>query len=81
MDVDLTGPSIPRMLGLDGQQVHQSSKGWVPVYADDKQKLACMSIGFLLSNKNDSVVWRGPKKTGSYTHILISSSSFIFLLA
>ncbi|KAI7849249.1 cytosolic Fe-S cluster assembly factor CFD1 [Circinella umbellata] len=70
MDVDLTGPSIPRMLGLDGHQVHQSSKGWVPVYADDKQSLACMSIGFLLSNKNDSVVWRGPKKTAMIKQFL-----------
>jgi hypothetical protein len=23
-----------------------------------------MSIGFMLENKDDSVVWRGPKKTG-----------------
>jgi Mrp family chromosome partitioning ATPase len=29
LDVDLTGPSIPRMLGLDGKQVHQASNGWV----------------------------------------------------
>ena len=28
LDVDLTGPSIPRMLGLDGHPVHQSSDGW-----------------------------------------------------
>ena len=35
LDLDLTGPSIPRMLGLDGQAVHQSSDGWVPVYTDD----------------------------------------------
>lgn len=27
LDIDLTGPSIPRMLGLDGQQVHQASQG------------------------------------------------------
>jgi Mrp family chromosome partitioning ATPase len=27
LDVDLTGPSIPRMLGLDGHQVHQASTG------------------------------------------------------
>jgi Mrp family chromosome partitioning ATPase len=37
---------------------------WVPVYADENQQLSCMSIGFLLTNKNDSVVWRGPKKNG-----------------
>lgn len=29
LDVDLTGPSIPRMLGLDGKQVHQASNGFV----------------------------------------------------
>lgn len=38
---------------------------WVPVYADENQRLSCMSIGFLLTNKNDSVVWRGPKKNGT----------------
>lgn len=27
LDIDLTGPSIPRMLGLDGRQVHQASQG------------------------------------------------------
>jgi hypothetical protein len=37
---------------------------WVPVYADKEQNLAVMSIGFLLKNKNDAVVWRGPKKHG-----------------
>ncbi|KAI9065868.1 cytosolic Fe-S cluster assembling factor CFD1 [Trametes sanguinea] len=58
LDVDLTGPSIPRMLGLDGHPVHQSSDGWVPVYADGSEaRLACMSVGFLLKKKEDSVVW------------------------
>lgn len=37
---------------------------WIPVYADENQRLSCMSIGFLLQSKNDSVVWRGPKKNG-----------------
>lgn len=27
LDIDLTGPSIPRMLGLDGKKVHQASQG------------------------------------------------------
>ncbi|ORZ00466.1 cytosolic Fe-S cluster assembly factor CFD1 [Syncephalastrum racemosum] len=70
LDIDLTGPSIPRMLGLDNSQVHQSSQGWVPVYADADKNLACMSIGFLLSNKTDSVVWRGPKKTAMIKQFL-----------
>ena len=48
LDVDLTGPSIPRMLGLDGATVKQSTDGWVPVYTDTSQQLAVMSVGFLL---------------------------------
>ncbi|EMD41876.1 hypothetical protein CERSUDRAFT_110434 [Gelatoporia subvermispora B] len=71
LDVDLTGPSIPRMLGLDGHPVHQSSDGWVPVYADGSEaRLACMSVGFLLKKKEDSVVWRGPKKNAMIRQFL-----------
>ena len=71
LDVDLTGPSIPRMLGLDRHPVHQSSSGWVPVYADGTHaRLACMSVGFLLSSKDDSVVWRGPKKNAMIRQFL-----------
>jgi hypothetical protein len=36
--------------------------GWVPVFTDASQSLAVMSIGFLLSNDDTAVVWRGPKK-------------------
>ena len=71
LDIDLTGPSIPRMLGVDGHGVHQSSDGWVPVYADASEaRLACMSVGFLLKKKSDSVVWRGPKKNAMIRQFL-----------
>ena len=70
LDVDLTGPSIPRMLGLDGATVKQSTDGWVPVYTDASQQLAVMSVGFLLRSKNDSVVWRGPKKNSMIRQFL-----------
>jgi Mrp family chromosome partitioning ATPase len=63
LDVDLCGPSIPTMLGLKNKQIHQATDGWVPVFADEKQRLSVMSIGFLLQNEDDPVVWRGPKKT------------------
>ena len=71
LDIDLTGPSIPRMLGLDGHPVHQSSDGWVPVHADGAEaRLVCMSVGFLLKKKEDSVVWRGPKKNAMIRQFL-----------
>uniref|UniRef100_A0A671LBG8 Cytosolic Fe-S cluster assembly factor nubp2 n=1 Tax=Sinocyclocheilus anshuiensis TaxID=1608454 RepID=A0A671LBG8_9TELE len=63
LDVDLCGPSIPRMLSVGKPEVHQCDAGWVPVYADPQQKLAIMSIGFLLEDSDEAVIWRGPKKT------------------
>eukprot|EP00041_Stephanoeca_diplocostata_P036529 m.1338096 g.1338096 ORF g.1338096 m.1338096 type:complete len:282 (+) comp24884_c0_seq1:247-1092(+) len=63
LDIDLCGPSIPRMFGLQGQSIHQCAQGWVPVYADKEKQLAVMSIGFLLGGEDEPVVWRGPKKS------------------
>ena len=62
MDVDICGPSIPRMLGLVGSQVHQSGTGWSPVWLNDN--FGVMSIGFMLPNDDDAVIWRGPRKNG-----------------
>lgn len=61
LDVDLCGPSIPRMLGVSKCEVHQCDAGWVPVCVD---RLSLMSIAFLLDDPDDAVVWRGPKKNG-----------------
>ena len=38
---------------------------WVPVYTSPDQRLGVMSIGFLLQNRDDAIVWRGPKKNGN----------------
>jgi len=62
LDIDICGPSVPQMLGLVGQDVHKSNEGWSPVYVDDH--LAVMSIGFMLPNKDDAIIWRGPRKNG-----------------
>ncbi|KAM9222621.1 LOW QUALITY PROTEIN: cytosolic Fe-S cluster assembly factor NUBP1 [Leptosomus discolor] len=62
LDMDLCGPSIPKMMGLEGEQVHQSGSGWSPVYVEEN--LGVMSVGFLLSSPDDAVIWRGPKKNG-----------------
>jgi Mrp family chromosome partitioning ATPase len=64
LDVDLCGPSAPRMVlgdGYSSQTVHKSGSGaWTPVYAHSN--LAVMSISFLLQDPNQAVVWRGPRK-------------------
>ncbi|NXK31279.1 NUBP2 factor, partial [Piprites chloris] len=62
LDVDLCGPSIPRMLRVQDRAVHQCDSGWVPVFVGQDGAIALMSIGFLLERPDDAVVWRGPKK-------------------
>ncbi|XP_077880763.1 cytosolic Fe-S cluster assembly factor NUBP1 isoform X3 [Ictidomys tridecemlineatus] len=68
LDIDICGPSIPKIMGLEGEQVHQSGSGWSPVYVDDN--LGVMSVGFLLSSPDDAVIWRGPKKNGMIKQFL-----------
>uniref|UniRef100_A0A069DQV4 Cytosolic Fe-S cluster assembly factor NUBP2 homolog n=1 Tax=Panstrongylus megistus TaxID=65343 RepID=A0A069DQV4_9HEMI len=70
LDLDLCGPNIPYLLGIEDAPVHQGQEGWVPVYMDKEQKLAVMSIGFLLNSRNDSIIWRGPKKTSMIKQFL-----------
>lgn len=62
--MDLCGPSIPHMLHAQGKAVHQCDSGWVPVFVDQEQSISLMSVGFLLENPDEAVVWRGPKKHG-----------------
>jgi Mrp family chromosome partitioning ATPase len=63
LDVDLCGPSAPRMVLGDRHktaQITQSANGtWIPVYNPDHPNLACMSISFLLQDHDSAVVWRG----------------------
>ncbi|KAJ3113533.1 cytosolic Fe-S cluster assembly factor nbp35, partial [Physocladia obscura] len=68
LDIDICGPSIPKMIGLEGEQIRQSNSGWAPVYVSDN--LAVMSIGFLMANQNDAVIWKGPKKNGMIKQFL-----------
>mmetsp|Transcript_876 Transcript_876/g.1215 ORF Transcript_876/g.1215 Transcript_876/m.1215 type:complete len:272 (+) Transcript_876:89-904(+) len=70
LDIDLCGPSLVRMFGLDKGSIHQSSSGWVPVYTDDSKVLGLISIAFLLSDKDAPVIWRGPKKNATIRQFL-----------
>lgn len=65
LDVDIHGPSVPRILGIEGQPATLAEPGSnsallqpVPVM----ENLQVMSMGFLLENRNTAVIWRGPMK-------------------
>jgi Mrp family chromosome partitioning ATPase len=60
LDVDLHGPDIPRMLGLDGMLEINGNRKLVPKKYSDN--LCAVSVESLLPNNDDAVIWRGPVK-------------------
>ena len=61
LDVDIHGPSVPTMLGLERETIRGSEDGLLPA---ERGGLKVMSLGFLLQNQDDAVIWRGPMKMG-----------------
>ena len=61
MDADITGPSIPKMLGVHGQ-VYGTEAGMVPMETANGMKV--MSVNLLLDDEEAPVIWRGPVIAG-----------------
>lgn len=59
-DCDISGPSIPRMFGLVNTRMRISEEGAVPPEPIPGLKVA--SLGFLLSDPDEPVMWRDPFK-------------------
>jgi len=60
LDIDIHGPSIPKMLNLEKRSIQVLGQTILPVEIDPNLKV--MSIGFLLRDRDDAVIWRGPMK-------------------
>ena len=60
LDADLHGPSVPRLLGLTGQQAKVGPPGVFPVKGPLGMKV--ISIDFFLSEERLPTIWRGPLK-------------------
>lgn len=60
LDVDLHGPSIPRMTGLPGQKCFGLEDQIMPLSVSDNLKV--MSVAFLIPDDTQAVIWRGPMK-------------------
>ena len=57
LDADITGPSIPKMFGLNTRPLG-SEGGILPV--ETKSGIEVMSLNLLLTHEDDAVIWRGP---------------------
>jgi len=63
LDADIHGPSTLKMLGIENKQIIADNNGIFP--AGIPPHLKVMSMGFLLSDKDAPVIWRGPVKMGA----------------
>lgn len=62
MDIDVHGPSIAKMLDLEGEGLSQTPTGYLaPVKV--RENFYAASIAFLLENESAPVIWRGPMKS------------------
>ena len=63
LDADITGPSIPKMLGMSGRRAGGIGNLLLPEISSTGIKV--MSSNLLLENETDPVLWRGPVIAGA----------------
>lgn len=61
LDVDIHGPSVPKMLHLEDHRLESNGQKLIPAEVGN---IKAISIGFLLQGADDAVIWRGPRKAG-----------------
>lgn len=67
LDIDIHGPSIPKMVGLEGKRPGADAEGIHPL---EVFGLKVMSIGFLLESTSQATIMRGPMKHGAIQQLL-----------
>jgi len=68
LDADIHGPSVPRLLGLTGQEVKVGPPGAFPVPGPLGMKV--ISIDFFLPEERAPTIWRGPLKMRAIRQLL-----------
>ncbi len=71
LDVDIHGPSVPRLLHLQDSPISGTDHSLWPVRVGFRSGLlSVMSIGLLLEGKDAAVIWRGPMKHTAIKQLL-----------
>jgi len=66
LDADIYGPSIPKMMGLEGREPEVSDKAFYPL---ENYGVKSISIGYLIA-ADQAMIWRGPMVTGAMMQLL-----------
>jgi ATP-binding protein involved in chromosome partitioning len=68
LDLDIHGPNIPKMLGIEGHRLSALGDKIEPVRVTGS--LSVVSMGFLLADQSTPVIWRGPMKMAAISQFL-----------
>ena len=60
LDVDIHGPSVPKLLGLTGRRIESDGKQLKPI--ECFTNVSAVSMGLLLDSSEQAIIWRGPMK-------------------
>lgn len=81
LDADITGPSIPRIFGIEGTEILGNDEGLVP--ASTRTGINVMSVNLLLPDSGDPVIWRGPVIAGAvkqfWTDVVWGNLDYLFV--
>ena len=80
LDADITGPSIPKMLGVHGT-AFGTEEGIIPL--ESKEGIPVMSINLLIEDEEQPVIWRGPVIAGAvkqfWTDVVWGELDYLFV--
>ena len=68
LDLDMHGPNIPKMLGIEDHKLTVLGEMIEPVHVTGK--LSVMSMAFLLPDTSTPIIWRGPMKMAAIQQFL-----------
>ncbi|MCF7918683.1 MAG: Mrp/NBP35 family ATP-binding protein [Candidatus Cloacimonetes bacterium] len=70
LDVDIHGPSIAKMLGVENKRLEVSEDGVRAKPLKIVNNLYAITLASMLQNPDDPVIWRGPLKIGAIKQFL-----------
>lgn len=70
LDIDIHGPSIAKMVGIEGKRLSDFSEDGRPMPIKVVENVWAMTIASLLKNEDDPIIWMGPLKSGAIKQFL-----------
>ncbi len=81
LDADITGPSIPKVFGMNKEKAMGDENGLYPVRT--ATGIDMMSVNLLLEDETEPVIWRGPVIAGTvkqfWTDVIWSDIDWMFV--